>query len=247
MTEASAPMALGDTADSPWEYLKSKYDADDDGRVTQDEYDRKRTQFDRLDRSGDGVITVEDFARSGRGNRMQGFRAERTVSSYFQLDEENDKLTRAELEEAFDRYDADGDAVIDRDEFDRSAEDQRVALPGGEMMRTMMGNADPWDLIMAGTDGDDDGRLASAELMAFFKAQDEDGDGVWEIRSPAPRRRGGRRSRAGASSSGEPETGPVTGSMAPDFTLMAPNGGMPVTLSSFQKNKPVALIFGSYT
>ena len=75
MTDTSVPMAMGDEVDSPWEYLKNKYDADDDGRVTQDEYDRERTQFDRLDRSGDGVITAEDFARTGRGNRMQAFRA----------------------------------------------------------------------------------------------------------------------------------------------------------------------------
>ena len=246
MTDTSVPMAMGDAVDSPWEYLKNKYDADDDGRVTQDEYDREHTQFDRLDRSGDGVITAEDFARSGRGNRMQGFRAQRTVSAYFQLDEENERLPLAELEEAFDRYDADGDAVIDRDEFDRAAEERRVALPGAERMRSMMGDADPWDLLMAGTDEDGDGRLASAELVSFFKAQD-DGDGVWVIRDPSARRGGGRRSGARTSTPGEPETGPRTGSMAPDFTLMAPNGGMPVTLSSFQRNKPVALIFGSYT
>lgn len=247
MTDTSVPMAMGDEVDSPWEYLKRKYDADEDGRVTQDEYDRERTQFDRLDRSGDGVITAEDFARTGRGNRMQAYRAQRTVSSYFQLDEENDHLPLAELEEAFGRYDADGDAVIDRVEFELAAEERRVALPGAERMRRMMGDADPWDLLLAGTDEDGDGRLAAAELVSFFKAQDEDGDGVWAIRDPTAGRRGGRRPGAGAARPSEPGTGPVTGSMAPDFTLMAPNGGMPVTLSSFRKNKPVALIFGSYT
>jgi len=42
--------------------------------------------------------------------------------------------------------------------------------------------------------------------------------------------------------SGVPE-----GQMAPDFTLMPPEGGKTVTLSSFRRNVPVALIFGSYT
>ncbi len=40
---------------------------------------------------------------------------------------------------------------------------------------------------------------------------------------------------------------PKAGDVAPDFELRDANGENPVRLSSFQGQKPVALIFGSYT
>ena len=40
---------------------------------------------------------------------------------------------------------------------------------------------------------------------------------------------------------------PKTGDMAPDFTLFDPTGTQSVTLSDFRGQKPVALVFGSYT
>lgn len=40
---------------------------------------------------------------------------------------------------------------------------------------------------------------------------------------------------------------PKAGDIAPDFELCDVNGENPVRLSDFRGNKPVALIFGSYT
>ncbi len=40
---------------------------------------------------------------------------------------------------------------------------------------------------------------------------------------------------------------PKVGDMAPDFTLSDSNGENPVILSDFRGQKPVALIFGSFT
>ncbi len=40
---------------------------------------------------------------------------------------------------------------------------------------------------------------------------------------------------------------PKAGDVAPDFELHDVNGENPVRLSGFQGQKPVALIFGSYT
>ncbi len=40
---------------------------------------------------------------------------------------------------------------------------------------------------------------------------------------------------------------PKVGDMAPDFELSDANGENAVRLSDFRGNKPVALIFGSYT
>ena len=40
---------------------------------------------------------------------------------------------------------------------------------------------------------------------------------------------------------------PKVGDMAPDFELRDINGENPVNLSTFRDQKPVALIFGSFT
>ena len=40
---------------------------------------------------------------------------------------------------------------------------------------------------------------------------------------------------------------PKAGDLAPDFTLTDVSGTRSVTLSEFQRNKPVALVFGSFT
>jgi peroxiredoxin len=40
---------------------------------------------------------------------------------------------------------------------------------------------------------------------------------------------------------------PQAGDMAPDFTLTDSSGTETVTLSDFRGEKPVALVFGSYT
>lgn len=40
---------------------------------------------------------------------------------------------------------------------------------------------------------------------------------------------------------------PKVGDIAPDFELRDSNGENPVRLSDFKGNKPVALIFGSFT
>ena len=42
-------------------------------------------------------------------------------------------------------------------------------------------------------------------------------------------------------------TSPAIGSTAPDFELRDLNGENPVRLSSFRDQKPVALVFGSFT
>ena len=40
---------------------------------------------------------------------------------------------------------------------------------------------------------------------------------------------------------------PKTGTIAPDFELRDTNGENPIRLSTYCKEKPVALVFGSFT
>ena len=242
---AVAPMDA-QQMDSAWAYLSAKYDANDDGQVVEAEYDRDSGRFDRLDRNSDGVITAADYARGsgGRGS-MAGMRTQQLIAQYFQMDEDNDELALGELEQAIISYDANNDGYIERDEFESQAEARRV-VPSEQMermMRRFMQGMEPWDALIEGTDSDGDGHIAGSELVAFFTERD-DGDGVWSLN----RGRGGRggRGRAGGANS-RAMSGAPAGEMAPDFTLAPPHGNDTVTLSSFRRNLPLALIFGSYT
>ncbi len=247
--EQDPPMDLEGENETIWEYLQQKYD-DGDGRITPDEYDRKGGHFDRLDRNSDGVLTSEDFAsgRSGmhRG-RMRGMMGQGFVAIYFQDDNDPQSLSLDELKRAIAAYDTDSDGTLRPSEVNARAEDRKADLPGrmGRMMDMMMIDAEPWEVLTETVDADGDGDIAGEELIAFFKERDFDGDGVGTFDRGAAR---GRRGRAGGGGGGErPMSGVPEGQMAPDFTLMPPDGGKPVTPSSFRRNLPVALIFGSYT
>jgi len=239
---AAAPMDM-QGLDTTWEYLVIKYDADGDGRVSAAEYKREGGRFDRLDRDRDGALTPADFER-GRGNMMLVMQSQRIIGRYFQDDDDNQVLAIVELERTAIAYDANGDGVITQVEFVAVAEARQVPLAGddSEIVRRVMEDADPWETLVAYADADDDGHVAVEELLVVFRRQDDDGDLVWNIRDP-----GARRGRGGGARAERPVTGPEAGSPAPDFTLFPPEGGMPTHLASLQGNKPVALIFGSYT
>ncbi len=242
--EQDPPMDMEGENETIWEYLQQKYD-DGDGRITPDEYDRKGGQFDRLDRNSDGVLTDEDFASGRRGmgrGRMRGMRAQGVVTTYFQDDDDPQSLSLDELKRAVAAYDTDSDGTLRRSEFEARAEDRKVKLPGrmGRMMGMMMGDAEPWEILTETVDADGDGDIAGEELVAFVTERD-DGDGVWTFD------RGAARGRRGGGGGERPMSGVPEGQMAPDFTLIPPEGGKPVKLSAFRRNLPVALIFGSYT
>lgn len=126
-------------------------------------------------------------------------------------------------------------------EFRERASELKVTTPGDDspMVKRFMGDMDPWDTIVAGADGDESGDLSRGELIAFHTKMAGDA-GDWKLEGPPSG--GQRQAREPA-----PKNGPAVGTMAPDFELEVPDGDVSVRLSSFQGNKPVALIFGSYT
>jgi Ca2+-binding EF-hand superfamily protein len=238
-TSAVAPMDVSGEMDSNWEYLAGKYDADGDGAITAAEYDRGGRGFDRLDRDGDGRITEDDLGRGGgpTPEMMRSMRTQMVVIRYFQDDDDAGELSLAELERSIDAYDANGDGAIDAAEFADQGPERRDPNPPSRRLRMMMDGMQPYDTLADGVDDDGDGRLGTDELVAFFHDRD-DGDLVWRQRGAA---------RRGGGGAGRAMSGPAEGTIAPDFMLAPPEGGRPVTLSSFQGNLPVALIFGSYT
>ena len=54
-----------------FKFLAEKYDADKDGEITSDEYDRSEENFTRFDTNKDGVLTAADWSggRTGRPKR----------------------------------------------------------------------------------------------------------------------------------------------------------------------------------
>ena len=50
-----------DVATKAWDYIRERYDMDDDERVTREEYPRVDAGFERLDADEDGAITLPDF------------------------------------------------------------------------------------------------------------------------------------------------------------------------------------------
>jgi hypothetical protein len=96
-------------------------------------------------------------------------------------------------------------------------------------------------------DADSDGKIskqeASGRLAQMFSRFDTNADGAIdesEVKAMRERFAAGGPGRAGGA-------GVVAGATAPDFTLKTVDGQREVTLSSFDGEKPVALIFGSYT
>jgi len=238
--EVVAPTQVAQ-ADSIWDYLRDKYDSNADGIITADEYDRAGRSLAGLDRDGDSQLSEADFMNaSGPGGQASGMRAYRLIASHFQDDDDELTLSMNEVGAAFGAYDSDGDGALAREEFQALASERKRALADdGGVFSSMVGKGDnAFDSLTAVIDEDADDLISDSELIAFFEAHDDDADGSWTLpvadNAPAGERE-------------EPATGAKVGMLAPDFTLEAPDGDATATLSKFRGDKPVALIFGSYT
>ncbi len=65
-TEPEPPLA-------PWDFLRTKYDRDNDARIAPEEYTRSSAAFARLDADGDGLVTAADFDPQWDGRpRIEG-------------------------------------------------------------------------------------------------------------------------------------------------------------------------------
>jgi Ca2+-binding EF-hand superfamily protein len=236
--EHTAPLNLGAEEVSPWNYFRSKYDADADGSVSQSEYDREGDAFARLDRTGDGILDASDFESTGSDLRSTEIemRALRAIFEYLQEDGDPTELAMDELFLSAEVFDANTDERLEESEFRARADERFQEAPQDDMAR-MLGAGDPWTALVEGIDRNGDSALSFQEFEAFFMDLD-DGDFVLTLEAGSERADAANRI---------PPTGPRVGTLAPDFKLSPPEGGSPVKLSSFAGRRPVALIFGSYT
>ncbi|MEO0480722.1 MAG: EF-hand domain-containing protein [Planctomycetota bacterium] len=220
-----------------FDFLAQRYDGDQDHRITRDEYDRDGGDFERLDRDGDGVLTASDFEAKGR--RQRGFEARQAkvrravllTAWYLQSDDDRFEVREAELRETFDALDQAGDGRVGRSDFEpmAAARSEFGFEPGGRLEGLIeLETTDPWERLLHGIDRDDDGFVTEAELIGFYREQPE---GTWAFES----------------SDASPSLRYLVGETAPDFTLPTIDGKSEVTLSDSWDERPVALIFGSYT
>ncbi len=222
-----------------WDHLRKKHDKNDDKKITTAEYDRGEATFKRLDTNEDGVITADDFTRSGR--RGRGARPRGGNGGAGRM------ITRV--------ADADRDNVVSAAEWKGFLDGLSISDGGAVDVEAMLGGGNGVERMTGMLDKDNDGTLTVSDLKAHFKELDKNNDGelkgdeIARRRRPRGRDGAGRGSRDGSPQPGRPHPGtPQPGELAPDFNLpYASASKKTVQLSSFAGQKPVALIFGSYT
>ncbi len=241
-----------------WNLLARKYDRNQDGKVTPEEYPREDSKFKSFDRNGDGVLSAKDFENGGRrgnrqgGNRQRGNREEmmkRMAISILIVPADANK-DGAISEKEWKAHIAglttkNGDVDMEKLTKSMPQRGRRGSRRGGQQgqdEKRMAERRQRW--LTSLFDGDRDGEIAVAELSTWFAKVDKNQDGTLgkeELPARRPSRQAGQRRQAG------PEA-PKAGQVAPDFELAwLADKNKTVKLSSFQGSKPVALIFGSYT
>ncbi len=201
-----------------WTFIQQRYDKDSNGQVTVEEYARGKVQFLNYDTDRDGVLTEKDFPDEAWYNGFgSGVAREADLNR-------NREVTAEEWQAYLDRLDADKDGEMTQDEFGRVYSPVMVAR---------------MSIVALSYDQDMDGKVTREDYAMLFGDLDRNKDGVLRGAELLSKAGVGTRPRRPA---------PAVGEIAPDFELpLADNAEKTVRLSSFRGNKPVALIFGSYT
>ncbi len=186
----------------------------------------------RYDADGDGRITAEEYPR-GKA-KFTAYDAD-TDGVLTQVDFEGVggmNFARMALGRAIEGSDLDESGDVEGEEWEawvsELGADQDGVIPEGAVTAPEGGRGRGANL-----DRDGDGKLELSDLALVFALVDTNGDGDLD-----PRELAGRPSQVGAK----------VGGKAPDFELnFAKEPERKVRLSSFAGDRPVALVFGSYT
>ena len=125
--------------------ILERYDADGDGRLSQEERRaaRERRRLERWDTDGDGEMSEEEHAaarqamddrRGGRGREQRASRFDTDGDGAISDEERAAAYEQRKLERemAMEKYDADGDGRLSRSERESArADGARVGPPGG--------------------------------------------------------------------------------------------------------------------
>ena len=210
-----------------WKHVAGRLDRDHDGAIARAEFPGPEADFRRLDRDRDGKLTATDLDFStARGGESFGL-------------------------EAFSTADRDGDGKLSRREFDGFAR----AAGGDPVFRII--RARPTEELgarLASYERDGSGFLSLSDFQEAFSLAGRPASNptpAGPTTRPAPGQgpvsketlfRGFLAREIGAFG-----PGPALEAPAPDFTLAAPDGSRPVTLSKLVGARPVVLLFGNLT
>jgi hypothetical protein len=155
-------------------------------------------------------------------------------------------LDPAILRKAFERGDADRNGLLTEKELDATlAAAQTVPT---KAMPDLPKGVRPFPVLLAVQDTEKNGSLAVAEVEAWAARATE------ETRKKEEAAKKAAAEAAAKAEAKEPRPdpakmreGPAVGAPAPAISLPTRDGGPAVSLASFEGEKPVALIFGSYT
>lgn len=222
-----------------WEFLVEKYDANSDGVITAAEYSRGENSLASYDRNRDGVVNQDDFtspAMRGRGRGRARGRGRGRGGAGMQM-------TQLQADQLVARgADSDGSRAVTLSEWQAVLEAMKA---GGEVLapaaltamakqpngNRMLLRAQMQATFLGSFDDNGDGEVTVAELSLTFARLDKDQNNTLEWREM-----------------GLAVVLPQQGVVAPDFVLpYRDDVEKTATLSSFAGEKPVALIFGSYT
>jgi hypothetical protein len=183
--------------------------------------------------------------------------------------------TRFTFDQLAERFDADQDGAIDRDEFpgpqtwfnilDRDRDGRITAVDLDWSADSPLSKASAQAKALFGSIDDGDGQVTAEEWQEYFKKLTKGSstltpDDLIPLFMQA--KKGGQGGGGGAKSPAMKKMllkafvdgdvgswceGPALGDRAPDFKLFTPDGKKSITLSDSFGRKPVVLIFGSFT
>ena len=238
--------------------LLAALDSDGDGKLSSNELDRAVAVLRSLDEDKDGTVSGPEMGiRPGGGG--PGRRGP-TAPPFDQWDANGDgKVSREEAperaHERWNRMDRNGDGFIDQKEQEEvQAMFRRMRERGGPQTGGGRGARGEgiWKVLAEKYDRDKNGEITLEEYGRSeerFGQLDKNDDGKLTLADLTS----GRRNAGAGNTVRGPEGPPKVGDEAPDFELpfATKDGkvaeGRNVRLSSFKGEKPVALIFGSYT
>jgi hypothetical protein len=241
-----------------WTYLAAAHDKDKDGRVAAQEYTRDAKTFKRLDRDEDGALTAADFAGPTVmeeylvefvWRRLSRREDDAAPSEGFEGGGPPRPLDPALLRKAYDRGDANRDGRLTETELTTTLSAAQ-AVPTKAMPDLPKG-VRPFPVLLAVQDGDGSGSVSFAEVEAWAaratEAAQKKAEDAKKAAAKAAEAADPAQSKEPKPDPAKAREGPPIGEPAPAFSLPTREGGPEVALASFKGEKPVALIFGSYT
>lgn len=184
-----------------WEHFSERFDTNDDGAVSREEFQREDDRFERMDRNDDGQLTAEDFeGLERRRARFRGHGPGFGAMLHGADADQNREVSAEEWQSFLVALDADGNGAIAAEEIQAHGEAQRELRGLPARPEPPAGAPDLLALAMERADKDGDGTLETSDLQTIFDDLDANDDGNLDAdelprfrhRGPRGAERGGR-------------------------------------------------------